>query len=280
MRRIRVLAGLVLGALVISACSSPSTPLAIMASSAGTIGTGDQRVLIALVDVATNEFLAAGDREATVILRDEDGTPLGTYDLEFVWTLPDVRGVYSARLEIPAAGVYQITVTAEGLNESGPTGFVAVEDPVVITPGDVAPPSETRTIANFPDLSIISSDPDPDPELYRLSVSEAVTNGTPSVIVFATPAFCTSQACGPMLDQVKALRGDYPDVDFVHVEIYEDLQVDSREDLTVVESVVDWGLPSEPWVYVVDESGTVVSAFEGAMTDTELIDALAVFETG
>lgn len=276
------LAAIVLSALVFASCSSDPqiTPLAVMASSPGSIGTGEQRVLIALVDVATDEFLAAEDRSATALLRDEDGTPVGTYDLNFVWTVPDSRGIYSATMDIPAPGVYQLTVDAEGLNESGPTGFTATEDPIMVSSGEPAPLSQTRTIIEFPDLSVISTDPNPDPALYGLSVDQAVSNGTPAVIVFATPAFCTSQACGPMLDQVKELRSSYPSVDFVHVEIYDDLQVESVEELTVVDAILDWRLPSEPWIYVIDDAGTVSAAFEGAVTDAELGAAIAAVAAG
>lgn len=278
----RVFVFVAFAALALVSCSRQEeiTPLAVMASSNGGIGTGEQRVLIALVDVATNEFLAAEDRPATALLRDKDGTPLGTYDLDFVWTVPDSRGIYTATMDIPEPGVYQLTVDAEGLNESGPTGFTAVEDPIMVSAGDDAPASLTRTIVDYPDLSVISSDPNPDPTLYGLSVEQAVSNGTPAVIVFATPAFCTSQACGPMLDQVKAIRSGYPGVDFVHVEVYDDLQVESLDDLTVVPAIVEWGLPSEPWIYVVDETGTVTSAFEGAVTDAELGAAIAAVATG
>jgi hypothetical protein len=107
-----------------------------------------------------------------------------------------------------------------------------------------------------------------------MSVAEAVGNGRPTVIVFATPAFCVSQTCGPLLDQVKALRPDYPGLDFVHVEIYQDLQVTSPEELTVVPATTEWGLPSEPWVFVVDASGVVSASFEGAASDAELVDAI------
>jgi hypothetical protein len=234
--------------------------------------------MFALIDPETDEFLAAPDREATLTLRDEDGTPLGTYPMDFLWTVPDVRGLYVARPEIPEAATYQATIDAEGFATAGPVGFVAYEDPPLIEPGEAAPRSETRTGGEFPDLSLITSDPDPDPAMYELSVSDAVNNGSPAVVVFATPAFCTSATCGPLLDQVKAMRPDYPGIDFVHVEIYEDLQVDSVDELTTVPATAEWGLPSEPWVFVMDGSGVVTAAFEGAAADDELsaaIDAVA-----
>lgn len=270
MKRWLLVGGLLLLA---ASCSSTPTPLAVIASHPASVGIGEQRILIALIDPATNEFIAAEDLAASATLRDEDGTPLETVDLEFVWTLPEVRGIYVANFEIPEAGVYQLSVAAEDMTETGPTGFQAVAEPVGIEVGDTAPASVTRTASDYPDLSVISSDPNPDPDLYRLSVAEAVGNQRPSVVIFATPAFCESQACGPMLDQVKGLRGAYPGIDFVHVEVYEDLQVQSREELTLVGAVTEWGLPSEPWVFVVDSEGLVTAAFEGAVNNQELLDA-------
>jgi hypothetical protein len=272
----RLGAAIVGAAIFLSGCGGGGevTPFAVMASSNGSIGVGTQRVMIALVDPETDEYLASADREATMTLRNEDGSPLGTYPMEFIWTVPDVRGLYVAHPDIPEAATYQATVDAEGFATAGPVGFVAMADSPLIHPGEKAPASETRTSAEYPDLAVISSDPDPDPAMYEMSVAEAVTSGSPSVIVFATPAFCTSSACGPMLDQVKALRPEYPGIDFVHVEIYEDLQVKSVEELVRVPAVAEWGLPSEPWVFVVDGSGKVTAAFEGAVSDAELAAAI------
>ena len=271
----RVLPGLFGLTMLLAACGSGEVqPVAQVASSSAGIGLGEQRVLFALIDPETNEFLASPDREATVTLRDENGSPLDSYPMEFIWTVPDERGLYAAHVNIPEAATYQATIDADGLATAGPAGFVAYEDPPLIEPGEEAPASETRTSAEFPDLSVISSDPEPDPAMYEASVASAVTSGGPSVIVFATPAFCTSKACGPLLDQVKALRPDYPEVGFVHVEIYEDLQVATPEELTVVPATGEWGLPSEPWVFVVDGSGIVTSTFEGAASDDELTSAI------
>lgn len=277
MKAIRLFAALSTAALLTAACSSGSKPLAYVASSGASIGAGEQRILIALVDPETNAYLATESDAATALLRDEDGSPLATYELEFVWTAPGVRGLYAGYFETPEAGVYQLTVEREGLAPSGPTGFVTVEDPPMIGPGDRAPLSETRTGDDFADLSLITTDPDPDPELYSMTVAEAVSNGTPSVVVFTTPGFCTTEACGPMLSQIKDLKLDYPDIDFVHVEIYDDLQVETVEELVFVDSVLEWQLPSESWIYIIDAGGVVVAAFEGAVNDDELTSVLDGF---
>lgn len=272
----RLLPGVGAALLLLGACSSGEvTPFGIIASSPVSFGVGEQRVMFGLIDQETNEYLASPDILATVTLRDENGAPIATYDTEFMWTVEDVRGLYVARIEIPEAATYQVTLEAEGFSTAGPMGLVAVEDPGVIERGEPAPISETRTSADHPDLAEISSDPDPDPAMYEVSVADALTAGEPAVIVFATPGFCASATCGPLLDQVKGLRESFPGVRFIHVEIYEDLQVTDQSELTAVPAVTDWGLPSEPWVFVVDGSGTVTSSFEGAARDEELSAAIA-----
>ncbi|MCI0544034.1 MAG: hypothetical protein L0Z49_06260 [Actinobacteria bacterium] len=260
------------GILVVTACASTSlTP--VIASSPGSIGIEEQRVLIALVDIDTNEMAASEDLEVVATLRDRIGSPLGTHPGEFVWLVPEVRGLYSFEFEIPGPGTYQVTIEGDGLGELGPVGFVAVDDPLGPGRGDPAPLSETRTAADTP-LDDLTSDPDPDPAFYEMTVAEAVSDG-PSVIVFATPAWCESQACGPLLDQVKALSDDFPELNFVHVEVYEDIHVSSIDELVAVPAVDEWGLVSEPWVFVTDESGMVSALFEGAASDAELRSAFA-----
>lgn len=271
----RLLLGIALMAVLINACGgSQVTPLAIVVSNSGGIGVGEQRVLLALVDSDTEEFLASEDRAATMTLRDQNGSPIESYEMFFVGTIQDVRGIYGANIVIPEPGTYQVTIDADGLNTAGPVGLVAVEDSPVVQVGETAPPSVTRTGAEYPDLSVISSDPNPDAALYTLSVDEAVSNGTPAVVVFATPAWCVSQTCGPLLAQIKSLRPEFTGVDFVHVEVYDDIQVSTFEDLVLVPSVAEWGLVAEPWVFVIDRAGVVTGSFEGAASDDELRQAV------
>jgi hypothetical protein len=230
--------------------------------------------MFSVIDRDSQELLADPSRQATVEIRDENGAPLASYPTEFSWTVEGSRGLYVAYVDLPGPGTYQAVIEIEGLDTPPPVGFVATEDPKVIQVGEAAPRSKTRTSADTQDLALISSDPDPDSDFYRLSIDEAVSNGTPSVIVFATPAWCVSETCGPLLDQAKGLSGGFPGVDFVHAEIYEDIQVESFEDLATIDAVAEWGLPSEPWIFVVDDSGRVTATFEGVVSDVELSEAI------
>jgi len=122
-----------------------------------------------------------------------------------------------------------------------------------------------------------------DPAFYRLSVRDAIAAGMPFVVVFATPAFCTSRTCGPALELAKSVAPDYAGrVNFVHVEPYElesvgghvQLRTDASGSRILVPAVEEWGIPSEPYVFVVDADGNVAAKFEGPADTTELVAAL------
>ena len=73
-----------------------------------------------------------------------------------------------------------------------------------------------------------------------------------------------------MLEVVEEVFAEVEDVEFVHVEVYTNLQDLSSGELELAPAILEWGLPSEPWVFVVDGAGTVTAAFEGALADSEL----------
>ena len=139
--------------------------------------------------------------------------------------------------------------------------------------GDPAPPSITLTSDDAAALSDITTDPNPDPDLYDLSIDDAISNGRPSVIVFATPAFCQTAICGPTIDIVKAATGDNADIDVVHVEPF-DLDAARAGSLEPIVTMTEWGLATEPWVFVVDDEGKITSSFEGILGREELAGAI------
>jgi hypothetical protein len=71
---------------------------------------------------------------------------------------------------------------------------------------------------------------------------------------------------------MKGVIAEYPDADFVHIEVFTGLtDPDFVPDLShIAPAVVAYALPTEPWVFVVDERGVIVARFEGAMDPGEL----------
>ena len=50
-----------------------------------------------------------------------------------------------------------------------------------------------------------------------------VVGKEPVVLLFATPALCTSRVCGPVVDIAEEVKSERPDdAAFIHMEIYED----------------------------------------------------------
>lgn len=200
--------------------------------------------------------------------------PVASTDTEFIWTIEPVQGVFVGSAEFDRDGKYgaEISIRGEGVDETVRTSFDVKAQPATPAVGAPAPTSDSRTAEDVKSLDQLTTDPKPDRSFYELSIAEAVAAKQPFVLVFSTPKFCTSAVCGPTLDIVKGVAADHPDVNFLHVEVYE-LPADVN-DLQTVAAVQEWGLPSEPWVFVVDADGNVAAKYEGGIGAEELDAAL------
>ena len=118
---------------------------------------------------------------------------------------------------------------------------------------------------------------EPVPELNELTVAEAVATGRPVLVAIATPAYCQSRFCGPLMDEVVVpLWEEFGgEVQFVHVEPYELETVRSSGRLVPVPLLDDWKLQTEPWVFIAGRGGVVTAKFEGVASLEEVRAALA-----
>ena len=199
-----------------------------------------------------------------------------------------VRGSYSTPIDFPEAGEYLLTVTPIGGDVMGEAHIpvTVLADAPVPSIGDTPPASRTKTLGDGLELVDVTTAYEPDASLYEVSVADAVASGRPSVIVFATPAFCTSPTCGPQVDAVAELRAAHPDAaNYIHVELY-DNPAEIQGDLSraqLVPAADEWGFTkipdwtNESWVFVLDADGVIRQRFEGFATVTELETALTEF---
>jgi hypothetical protein len=180
----------------------------------------------------------------------------------------DATAIYVANLELKEPGTYWLLAEPVGGRKIQAVGNVVVKKHTEAPDaGARVPASHTPTLANA-SLDELTTSRVPDPELYRSSVADALQAKAPFVVVFATPKYCTSRTCGPVVDVVSTVRRDHPDsgIRFIHVEIYKDNDPTKGENQWVQE----WNLPSEPWVFVVGKDGTVRDRFEGTVSVREL----------
>ncbi len=75
--------------------------------------------------------------------------------------------------------------------------------------GSTCTTDQNLVASDVRDLRQIDTSERPDRRLHRVRIADAITQGKPQVIVFATPQFCTSQMCGPMLEIVRRLLPVY-----------------------------------------------------------------------
>ncbi|MGI8774925.1 MAG: TlpA family protein disulfide reductase [Actinomycetota bacterium] len=235
--------------------------------------TETNRFLIGLLSGDNDAPIAAPEIELNVGFTEVDGPgAIPAEDAEFLWTVEGERGLYKTEVDFPSPGRWaaQMTVSGPDLDEDVTGCFDVTESGSTPALGSDAPPSATATAKDGQNLSKISTAQDPNPRFYEVSVADALEEGEPFVLVFATPKYCASAVCGPTLEDVESVAKDYPDLTFIHSEIYVGLEPSDK----VLPAVSEWGLPSEPWVFVVDADGKVVAKFEGAAPPEELRSAL------
>ncbi|MDX1448915.1 MAG: hypothetical protein R3246_07590, partial [Acidimicrobiia bacterium] len=201
-------------ALVLAACGGGTDGLAVVANTQQTLTPGSNRILLAVV-TEEGGFVTRPETPTTATFSHETAGEI-TVATEWVWAIPEVRGFHVAYVDLPAAGRWDVFLQPEGGDPTASTPFGVQTSSAVPDVGDPAIPVATRTHPEFP-LSEISSDPDPDPRMHELSLDEALESGRPTVVVFATPAFCQTASCGPTLDVVGEVMDDYPDVNWIHV---------------------------------------------------------------
>lgn len=187
---------------------------------------------------------------------------------------PDAASVvYVTNVDFPSDGEWRIAALIEQGDETTaallPSALVG-EFTKIPRVGQQAPVIHTPTPADAGgDLSEITTRVPPDTQ-NRVDYAD-VLGKEPIILLFATPQFCQSRVCGPVVDeaeQVKQLYGER--AAFIHMEIYND----NDPDKGVRSQVRAFHLPSEPWLFAIDRRGTVHSVLEGAFGVDELTRAV------
>jgi hypothetical protein len=192
------------------------------------------------------------------------------------------RGLYRTEVDFDCVGEWGAEVfvqDADGAWTSERLRFAV--HPAGSTPaiGDPVPLSDSLTAATPEEAALISTDQNPYLPAYDKTVAETVTSGRPSLVFFATPAFCQTGFCGPTVELVKSVAREHEEeVEFVNVEPYElhltdnGLQPRLSDDgqLQPVSAALEWGIPVEPYLFLLDADGRVFAKFEGVVGGDEL----------
>ena len=181
-----------------------------------------------------------------------------------------LTGFYGAQVEFPEAGNWMVAaaIDLDGRRAVG-QGAVAVAAKVPAAVGTKAKPLATPVATSAAGRKKICTR-DPACPLHAISLDDALAAGRPTVLNFGTPLLCSSQMCGPVVDEQMVVAGKLGDkASFIHVEIYP-----SRNTAKPVKAMTDYGFTTEPWVLVIDRDGVIRDRSEGPVTAGQIEDAL------
>lgn len=295
---------LTVGALVLAACGGGDGPGSEGTGTPTVSGTGpmsgDEAVQQALraagVDaepvltpiVATFEVLTGGDSRITFGLLDEQNSPILDADLEaylvnegelaqgpvepvFYGEGLGDRGVYVFSGDLERPGIHDlVVVTADGTRAGVAAMQVrAPEDAAVLRPGEELPSVATPTTEDPQGLEELCTRAE-NCGMHDISLDDALAEGRPIVLTVATPKYCQTAVCGPVVDVVLEQKQqlDRDDIAFIHAEVY----VDAGN--TPTEVIGALGLPSEPWTFLVDTDGVLVDRFDGPVVPELLRESI------
>ena len=182
-----------------------------------------------------------------------------------------VTRIYVAHLRIPRPGRYWLVAQPVGakMQALGELDVAARSRSVAV--GAKAPRSDTPTLATAPAARSRRAGR----RTCRCCTTRSrrsLAAHRPFVVTFATPKFCTSRTCGPVVDVVEAVRRQFASrgIRFIHVEVYKDNDPTRGYNRWMRQ----WGLASEPWVFLVGRDGRVKAKFEGSVSAAELAAAI------
>ena len=186
-------------------------------------------------------------------------------------TAPSV--VYVTDIDFPSNGEWRIAALVKEEGELRATllpSAIVGQFSGIPRVGEKAPIIHTPTADDVGgDLSEITTRVPPDTQ-NKVDFADVVGK-EPVVLLFATPQFCQSRVCGPVVDVAEQVKEAYGDkAAFIHMEIYEDNDPGKE----VRPQVRAYGLPSEPWLFVIDRNGVIRTAIEGAFGVEELTKAV------
>ncbi len=258
------------------------------------VTVGENRLVIELADRADEPILGAEVHLRFFDLTGDDAVFTSETDTRFVAIerayideqspgkpreTTGTDGAYVAHAAFSRAGIWgmRVRVTRDGrAYDEFPFRFSVRERSDEPMLGESVPASVQATVAVVPSIEDIDSSYPPRPHMHDATIADAVSSRRPAVIAFATPAYCRSRLCAPVMDTVMdPLFATYgTEAAFIHVEPYElrDLRAGFVEN--PVPATREWQLRSEPWVFVIDRQGRVAAKFEGIMALEEVEAAL------
>jgi hypothetical protein len=232
------------------------------------------------LSTADNRLVTGGAPEVWVAKNDTGRAagpfPSRWFELKAYETTKDtgprspLRGFYGAEVEFPEAGNWMVAATVQaGSGRGVGQGAVAVAAKVPAAVASKAKALATPVATTAAGRKKICTR-EPACPLHEISLDDALKAGRPTVVNFGTPLLCTSQICGPVVDEQMVVADKLGSkASFIHVEIYP-----SRDTSKPVRALTEYGFTTEPWLLVVDRDGVIRARYEGPVTAGQIEEAV------
>ena len=236
------------------------------------IVVGENRFLVGLLD---DNDAPIGDPNVKVDIafydfEESKEEPAFEEPAEFIWIDEDAgRGVWVAYPEFSHAGDWgaEVFITGSGYDEAIKGSFEVAETGT--TPAHRGSGTTVRH-TDHRRREEARGDHDrraPGPELLSSCRSRRRSRpASRSSSSSQRPSSARRRCAAPPWTTSRKWPKDFPKITFIHSEIYENLDPTQPP----VPAVQEWGLPGEPWVFVVDANGNVAAKFEGSASQDEL----------
>lgn len=242
----------------------------------GLLVTGAEQRLPFLLAGTDGAPLDDGPATLDFVVTDQDGNPVG----DPVTVDRHDQGIptayYPLKFTFPGPGTYLAGASLDGADLE-PRAF-AVVDPsevAVPQPGDPMIPVDTPTTDDARGVDPICTR-DPECDLHGQTLTAALAGGTPVALSIATPAYCQTAVCGPVLDVLLSQEGEFPDVAMVHAEVYKNPEAsDNLADADLAPVVDAYQLSYEPVLFLANSDGTIATRLDTIYDETEVREALA-----
>jgi hypothetical protein len=249
--------------------TTPDQQLNVLVGTFNTLaGRPDERVSLLIVD-ADREPIDTDEPVAVAFGVAPQSRQLGPPVLAERHSDGLLTPYYLVKTQFPSPGAYAL---AARVGDRQATAAVEIVDPAgdpSPKPGDPMVVTPTPTPANAQGVDPICTR-EPVCPLHTVSLDAALTERKPLVVLFATPAFCQTATCGPVLDVLLAEQAAFADrVRFVHVEVFRD-----RTAKVTAPGVNAYQLQAEPWLFLAGADGRVRERLSGPYDKTELRSAL------
>jgi hypothetical protein len=182
---------------------------------------------------------------------------------------------YPVKATFPEAGAYAVSLA--DYPDIPPADILVADASEVslLQPGDSLPAVGTPTIDDSRGVVDICTRAIDCP-FHDHNLDDVLTNGRPTVLLIATPGFCQTDICGPVVDLLIEESPSYEGIDFIHAEVYvdpADFEGGGFPDTSPIVSAL--GLPYEPILFAANGAGELVTRLDLAWDRAELNEAIA-----